>query len=221
MPAHKPLSRWKKFAAGVAAVAVTGAGIFTVRNLPYFVGETVTQVFDGDSFKIANKQTIRLASLDAPETGNCYAAKATAALTAKILGKKVVLRYPQTDRYGRVMALVYVNGELVNEYLVRHGFAVTTREAWDENSTISDANTYARTHKLGIFSSLCTQIDPPDPKCPIKGNIDDRNHIKEYLTPACPDYSKTIIEQHMGEKWFCTESEAKQASFIKSSSCFR
>lgn len=215
------MPRWKTLAAGVAAAVVTGAGAYTVKNLPYFVGETVTQVLDGDSFKIANKQTIRLSSLDAPETGNCYAADATAALTSKILGKKVVLRYPQTDRYGRIMALVYVNGELVNEYMVRHGFAVTTREAWDENPAVSGANTYARTHKLGIFSSLCTQIDPPNPKCPIKGNIDDRNHIQEYLTPDCPDYSKTIIEQHMGEKWFCTESAAKKAGYIKSSSCSR
>ena len=31
--------------------------------------EMVTEVLDGDSFKIANKTTIRLASLDAPEAG--------------------------------------------------------------------------------------------------------------------------------------------------------
>ena len=64
-------------------------------------GDLVTEVIDGDSFKIANKQTIRLASLDAPENGLCYSQESKEALTKLILGKRVLLKDEKTDRYGR------------------------------------------------------------------------------------------------------------------------
>lgn len=207
----------KKILALVSAAAIVGAGGAGIyKALPYFVGEKVTQVLDGDSFKIANKQTIRLASLDAPETGNCMASAATAALTKKILGKRVVLRDVKTDIYRRIMALVYVNGELVNAYMIKNGFAVSTREAGQENAAVSAANLYAREHHLGVYSSACYQPDPPDPECPIKGNIDDKTREKQYLLPDCRHYSKVIIEKSFGEAYFCTEKEAQAAGFTKS-----
>lgn len=207
------MTKWKKL--GVAVVLAAAATGSTVA-LPYFVGEKVTQVIDGDSFKIANKQTIRLASLNAPETGNCMASAATAALTRKILGKRVVLRDVKTDIYRRIMALVYVRGELVNAYMIKNGFAVSTREAGQENAVVSAANLNARAHHLGVYSPGCYQPDPPDPQCPIKGNIDDRTGEKQYLTPDCRHYSKVIIEKSFGEAYFCSEKEARAAGFTKS-----
>lgn len=201
--------------ATLATGAVIGGGWLVTR------GDLVTEVLDGDSFKIANKQTIRLASLDAPELTNCYGPEAKAALTKKILGKQVLLRDEKTDIYRRIIALVYVNGDLVNEYMIRNGFAVSSRQAGDENSAVRAANDYARTNHIGIFSPQCWAIDPPDPKCTIKGNIDDRNQQKEYLTPDCPDYSKTIIEKSYGDQWFCSVAEAREAGFKRSSSCTR
>lgn len=210
----------KKLAALTLATAAIGAGV-AVTRLPYFVGENVVAVLDGDSFKIANDQTIRLASLDAPAMKFCYGPEAYKALTGKILGKKVVLRDLKTDQYGRIMAMVYLKGKTVNEYLIRNGFAVSTREGGIENTVIKAANDYARQNKIGVFSSNCYQTEPPNPKCPIKGNINDRTKDKEYLTPKCPDYSKTIIEKNMGEEWFCNESEAKKAGYKISPSCSR
>src|SRR3989344_1179297 len=185
-------------------------------GLPYFVGEKVIQVIDGDSFKIANKQTIRLASLNAPETGRCMGKEATEALTKKILNKRVVLRDVKTDIYRRIIALVYVNGELVNAYMIKNGLATTTREAGDENEVVKAANDYARNNHIGVYSPRCYQPDPPNPKCVIKGNIDDRTGEKQYLTPDCRHYSKVIIEKYMGEEYFCSEKEAREAGFVKS-----
>ena len=213
-------SRLKKLAAVALTTAAIGAGV-AITHLPYFVGEKVVAVLDGDSFKIANDQTIRLASLDAPEIKNCYGQEAYKALSNKILGKKVILNDLKTDRYGRIMAMVYLNGKTVNEYLIKNGFAVSTHQGGVENTVIKAANDYARQNKIGIFSSKCYQLDPPNPKCPIKGNIDDRTKEKEYLTTQCPDYSKTIIEKYMGEEWFCSESEAKKAGYKISPSCSR
>lgn len=203
--------KWKKTAiAALVTGTIIGGGWMVTR------GEAVTEVIDGDSFKIANKTTVRLASLNAPETGNCMAQEAKEALTKKILGKRVIIQHPYNDLYRRTVALVYTNGELINEYMIRNGYAVTTREAGEENAAVNAANDYARERKLGVYSPRCYQPDPPDPKCPIKGNIDDRTHEKQYLTPDCRHYSKVIIEKYMGEDYFCTEAEARRAGFSKS-----
>lgn len=120
---NKKTSRLKKLAVAVFATAAIGAGVVTTQ-FPYFVGEKVVAVLDGDSFKINNDQTIRLAGLDAPDLKNCYGQEAYKALSHQILGKKVVLRDLKTDQYGRIMAMVYLNGKTVNEYLIKNGFAV-------------------------------------------------------------------------------------------------
>lgn len=80
----KKVSRAKKLAiAGISAAIV---GWAAVTQLPYFVGEKVIEVIDGDTFKIANNQRIRFLTLNAPEPGNCYSKEATEALKKQILG---------------------------------------------------------------------------------------------------------------------------------------
>lgn len=213
-----PISKYLAIAGLIASLSIGSviAGKWMVTD-----GELVTEVLDGDSFKIENKQTIRLASLNAPALEFCMGKEAKDALEKKILGKRVLLRDPKTDIYRRILALVYVRRELVNEYMIRNGLAVTTRQTSDESPSIKAANDYARENHLGIYSPDCYQTTPPDPTCTIKGNIDDRSGEKEYLTVDCPDYTKTIIEKNMGEEWFCSESEAKKAGYTKSSSCSR
>lgn len=218
-PTKKVVSK-KKLVAVIGAVALLAGSVAVARKIVH-PGELVTEVIDGDSFKIANKQTIRISSLDAPALEYCMGKEAKIALEKIILNKKVILRDVKTDQFRRIMALVYVDGILVNEYLIKNGFAVTTREGADETKNIKAANDFARANSLGVYSSKCYQINPPDPKCPIKGNIDDRTKKKEYLIPACRHYSKAIIEKNMGETWFCSEKEAKAAGFSPSSDCFR
>ena len=50
--------------------------------------------------------------------------------------------------------------------------------------------------------------------CMIKGNINNKgNHI--YHCPRWRDYDKTKIDEENGERWFCTEAEAKAAGWRK------
>lgn len=65
----------------------------------------------------------------------------------------------------------------------------------------SEANT---THKKG---------------CDIKGNIASSKMGKVYFLPRCPNYYKLIVDESRGEKYFCTEAEAKKAGFRKSDGC--
>ena len=206
--------QWKKWLATLAAGSIIGGGWLASR------GEQVTEVLDGDSFKISNKQTIRLASLNAPAKENCFGSEATNALTEKILNKRVVLNDLRTDRYGRIIAQVYINGMHVNNFMIKNGFAESTRQAGEETDNIKIANDYARENKIGIFSSDCFQETPPNPKCAIKGNINDRAaNERYYFTPNCRHYSKVIVKKSFGDAWFCTEAEAKKAGFTAAPNC--
>ncbi len=212
--AKQKIRKWRKFIAALAAGSIIGGGWLTSR------GELVTEVIDGDSFKISNKQTIRLASLDAPAKDRCFGPEATKALTEKILNKRVVLNDLRTDRYGRIIAQAYVGGAHVNNFMIKNGFAESTRQAGEETANIKIANEYARENKVGIFSPDCYQETPPNLKCAIKGNVNDRAaNEKYYFTPSCRHYSKVIVKKSFGDDWFCAEAEAIKAGFTKAPNC--
>jgi hypothetical protein len=47
--------------------------------------------------------------------------------------------------------------------------------------------------------------------CTIKGNISANGRI--YHTPASPNYTATRIDPSRGERWFCSEAEARAAGW--------
>ncbi|MEZ4705781.1 MAG: SH3 domain-containing protein [Caldilineaceae bacterium] len=53
---------------------------------------------------------------------------------------------------------------------------------------------------------------PPDPSCAIKGNVNSRGD-KIYHAPGFRDYEKTDVKPEEGDRWFCTEEEARAAGF--------
>ena len=55
--------------------------------------------------------------------------------------------------------------------------------------------------------------------CDIKGNISSSGE-KIYHLPECQSYSKTIIDESAGERWFCSESEALSAGWRKARNCY-
>jgi endonuclease YncB( thermonuclease family) len=204
--------------AGTTAILV-GVGLVNVDRRPVKSTETVVEVIDGDTFYIQNRQRVRLLGLDAPELENCYGIEAKKALENIILHKQVLLKEPRVDIYRRIISLVYVDGKLINEYLIKNGFAYYRSAGTSELPNLKIANTYAQEHKLGIFGPNCFQQEPPDPKCPIKGNFDDNSDKKVYFLPSCSYYKPTVIMRFLGEQWFCSEAEAIKAGFEKSKYC--
>lgn len=180
----------------------------------------VVEVVDGDTFFIANRQPIRLYGLDAPELINCYGAEAKKELTKQILGKQVEFREILSEGSGRrILAMVYVDGKLINESLIKNGFARYRGQGNTVTKTLKDAGEYARENKLGIYSPKCYQMDPPDPKCPIKGNIDHIKKTKSYYLPECKIYNEVEMEIYLGDEWFCSEKEAKSDGYTKAKTC--
>ena len=50
------------------------------------------------------------------------------------------------------------------------------------------------------------------PGCNIKGNINDRGEYI-YHVPGQKYYSRTVISTSRGERWFCSEEEARAAGW--------
>ena len=51
----------------------------------------------------------------------------------------------------------------------------------------------------------------PSPACRIKGNISGSGRI--YHVPGSRSYESTVIDESKGERWFCTEDEARAAGW--------
>lgn len=63
-------------------------------------------------------------------------------------------------------------------------------------------------------------VTPPDPNCPIKGNISQAGSGQStgrrlYHVPGMQDYDRTVIDPARGERWFCTEAEAQAAGWTR------
>ncbi len=91
--------------------------------------DRIVDVIDGDTIVGAVSGTIRVLSIDTPESGQPLFAEATAALAHLVAGKSVELLFDQEteDRYGRTLAHVIVSDGgsrlLAGEELLRRGLA--------------------------------------------------------------------------------------------------
>ena len=65
----------------------------------------------------------------------------------------------------------------------------------------------------GISSYAVSQISP---SCRIKGNVSIDTGERIYHVPGQKYYSQTRIRQDYGERWFCSEAEARAAGWRKS-----
>jgi endonuclease YncB( thermonuclease family) len=113
----------------------------TTPFIPPITTGKVVKVYDGDTFTLAAKLpntsgpvyrfTVRLNGIDTPEikgktaTEKELAKRARDALNAVIMNKIVVLKNVATEKYGRLLADVYVDETFcVNEYMITNKFAV-------------------------------------------------------------------------------------------------
>jgi endonuclease YncB( thermonuclease family) len=101
----------------------------------------VVKVYDGDTITIAAKLencidspiyrfSVRLNGIDTPEIkgGSPHqkelAMSARDALNAKVMGKIVVLKNTSLEKYGRVLADVFLEDENMSEWMISNKYAV-------------------------------------------------------------------------------------------------
>ncbi|MDP2111805.1 MAG: thermonuclease family protein [Thiobacillus sp.] len=113
------LALWLLFAASGTVCADTLHGVVIV----VIDGDTV--LFKPDHYSPASRAflKVRLADIDAPETGQPFGEAATEALKARVLKQRAQLEIVATDAYGRKLGRLTVDARSVNAELVRRGLA--------------------------------------------------------------------------------------------------
>lgn len=138
---------------------------------------TVTSITDGDTFRVATGNAVRLIGVDTPETSRCFASEATAHLTSLIPpGTPIRLSYDveRLDRFERTLAYVYrlVDGLFVNTAMARDGFALqltippNVAKADEFRSAVAEART-ARRGLWAACQSTTTRATTPPARAPV------------------------------------------------------
>ena len=125
-------------------------------------GGRVIKVYDGDTITIASKLpfkesplyrlSVRLNGIDTPEIKGKNEDEKTAAkmtrdaLAALILNKYVILKNIQSEKYGRILADVYLDELHLNDWLIREKYAVK----YDGGTKVSPTS-WLKFHVTGEF----------------------------------------------------------------------
>jgi endonuclease YncB( thermonuclease family) len=110
-------------------------------------------ITDGDTFKAKIQGVVmdfRLSDVDAPEMDQPYGPQAREQLRTLMRGKQVVMLAIDTDRYGRTIAHVWVDGAYVNGDVVQAG-AAWFNTAYATSQCLYDAEQFARDAKRGLW----------------------------------------------------------------------
>lgn len=216
------------------AVVVIGGGATFHAQAQTFSG--TARVIDGDSLHVGETE-VRLYAVDAFEgrqtckrdgaTWPCgeAAAEKLRALTA---GRTISCTKKDTDTYGRTVAVCTNGNADLGAEIARAGLGLAYRQY---GSDYVDEETEARGARRGAWageftapwderhgaSAPTTQrgSNPTPSNCPgtgIKGNINGKGE-RIYHVPGSPSYEDTVITESKGERWFCTEEEARRSGW--------
>jgi endonuclease YncB( thermonuclease family) len=201
--------------------------------------ETVSgsaDVIDGDSLEIGST-SIRLFGVDAFEgrqtcirNGRSWPCgeAATAKLTELVAARRLDCTERDVDNYGRTVARCTAGSTDLAAELARSGLALAYRQYSDD---YVDEEADARAARRGAWAGEFEEpwdwrqgqrdSSPPAPPAPatsdcvIKGNI-NREGERIYHLPGAPYYQQTVIDEAMGERWFCSAAEAERAGWRES-----
>ncbi len=121
------------FAAWTASIPVAGCGALHTATAHY--DAVVTRDIDGDTVVVrypnGRSDKVRILGVDTPETHKpgtpvqCYGPEASRFTEHALLGRTVRLELDQVarDKYGRLLAYVYVDGHRFDDALLRLGYA--------------------------------------------------------------------------------------------------
>ena len=190
------------------------------------------KVVDADTI-IVNNEKIRLYGIDAPETKQyCYIEKEAwpcgkqateylKNLLKDISPPSLYCEISSKDRYGRSIGVCYIEDKNINSNLVESGWALAYQQYSKDYINVEKL---ASKKKIGIWQGEF--IEPwnwrkgmrikqvKKIRCQIKGNISS-NGEKIYHVPNSKNYLKTKISTSKGERWFCSEKEAKANGWRK------
>jgi len=196
---------------------------------------------DGDTLRVGG-ETVRLLDIDAPESDQfCHGAPcghaAFDALRAILAQGPATCDGTERDSYGRRLAACRVRGRDVGAEMVRRGHAAAFRRHSDryapqeaearaaqrgmwQHGTPEMPWDHRRAARLGEATGDRSR-DATGPHvirvgdgagCRIKGNV-SKDGERIYHVPGQKYYDRTKISPRNGERWFCSEDEARAAGW--------
>lgn len=206
----------------------------------------VSRIVDGDTIEIdkdGETVRIRLIGVDTPEIVDpdkpveCYGKEASEHAKEVLLDKFVKIETDSSqdryDAYDRLLAYIFTDSENFNKELIEKGFAheYTYNKPYKYQKEFKQAEETAKRNKAGLWApSACpdktsqntsgtTDQTAPNTQaknCNIKGNISYNTGEKIYHVPGQKYYEGTVIDERSGERWFCSEAEARAAGWRRS-----
>lgn len=221
--------------------AKQGGSKFSIANLNPFASTAVAgtaSAVTGDVLRLQG-QLIRLAGIEAPDReqrcGNAVPTKgqgkrwacgeaAVEMLARTVRGKPVRCSLSGTDDLGRARGSCTITQGGTEQNLAAE--LVRAGLAFSDGGLLSGFGSLerdARNQKLGIWrgdadrpsehrAKVWAEAKKAAPDgCPIKGQL--VGDAKRYVMPWQQDYARARVRTQKGERWFCSEQEAKAAGW--------
>lgn len=234
---HSPLRNWYRFVAVFPLLCCSAIAVAEADNHARELQGEVVGIADGDTLTLLVDDTtyrIRLAEIDAPEGGQAWGNRARQALADKVFRQQVRVSVVDIDQYGRQVGKVWLQDRDINRELISEGHAWVYRKYLTDRSLLEN-EAAAKASASGLWSQ--SEAVPPwqwrhngqlqsttrqpagtsaeDGNCRIKGNISS-NGQKIYHVPGQRYYPQTQISESRGERWFCSEGQARKAGWRRS-----
>ena len=128
----------------------------------------VVAVSDGDTVTVLTAENrrfkVRLSGIDAPEKKQAFGAQSTQTLTHHLIDHLVTVEWSKTDRYGRIVGRIELDGVDANLEQIRAGSAWVylqyLRELpFQDRGRYLDAQQQAQDERRGLWSDM--QPAPP------------------------------------------------------------
>ncbi|WP_417743323.1 thermonuclease family protein [Salipiger sp.] len=191
-------------------------------------------VIDGDTLDVGGTR-VRLHGIDAPEVKQMCGGDGTPMwpcgawvsqdVRNRYEGRQARCETRDTDRYGRAVARCEVDGRDIGREMVRAGLAFAYRRysmEYDLDEKRAAVNGIGL-HGTGVQAPAAFRAEARKGRavangagapegCAIKGNI-SRKGERIYHVPGQEHYGATRISTGNGERWFCSEAEARAAGW--------
>lgn len=210
-----------------------------LSNQPNTIPAKVIKVVDGDTLKVRideKTETVRLLLIDTPETKHPskpvqpFGPEASSFTKETLDGERIELELgiSERDKYGRLLAYVWIGEEMFNELLLKKGLARVAyiyqpnvkyvdkfqsiqRSAQEKGVGIWSIENYVQEDGFQGDEGKVKSSTKQTGDCAIKGNINSDGE-KIFHVPGGAYYDVT-----KEEKMFCTKEEAKAEGFRPSS----
>jgi endonuclease YncB( thermonuclease family) len=128
----------------------------------------VIRIADGDTITVLDasntQHRIRLQGIDAPESHQDFGTQSKKNLSSLIFDKEVTVQYDKTDRYGRLVGKILLDGRDINLEQVRAGMAWHYKD-YEREQSPQDRETYAHAEDEArrVRRGLWSDANPVEP----------------------------------------------------------